>query len=57
MEYHHLGKNQFCSGATFVPKVNGANEDDGWIISFVHDEEINTSQASSLESSFFYYMC
>lgn len=45
-EYHWLGKDQFCSGAAFVPRVGGSNEDDGWIVSFVHDERTNTSQAS-----------
>ncbi|CAM0954752.1 unnamed protein product [Alopecurus aequalis] len=44
VDYHHLDRNQFCSGATFVPKVNGANEDDGWIISYVHDEGTNKSE-------------
>ncbi|XP_052164052.1 carotenoid 9,10(9',10')-cleavage dioxygenase 1-like isoform X3 [Oryza glaberrima] len=53
VEYHHLGRNKFCSGATFVPKVNGANEDDGWIISFVHDEEINNSQAHIIDAQRF----
>ncbi|PNT68008.1 carotenoid 9,10(9',10')-cleavage dioxygenase 1 isoform X2 [Brachypodium distachyon] len=45
VEYHHLNANQFCSGATFVPNVNGGHEDHGWIISFVHDEDTNISQA------------
>ncbi|CAM0908167.1 unnamed protein product [Alopecurus aequalis] len=44
VEYHHLDINQFCSGATFVPKINGADEDDGWIISYVHDEGTNKSE-------------
>ncbi|XP_066159724.1 carotenoid 9,10(9',10')-cleavage dioxygenase 1 isoform X2 [Oryza sativa Japonica Group] len=50
---HLQDNNKFCSGATFVPKVNGANEDDGWIISFVHDEEINTSQAHVIDAQRF----
>jgi len=45
-QYHWLSKDEFCSGATFVPRVGGSHEDDGWIISFVHDEKTNTSQAS-----------
>jgi carotenoid cleavage dioxygenase-like enzyme len=48
MQYHWLGKHEFCSGASFVPRVGGSHEDDGWIISFVHDEKANTSQASFL---------
>nr|CAD1834434.1 unnamed protein product [Ananas comosus var. bracteatus] len=46
VQYHHLGRNQFCSGATFVPKPGGLEEDEGWIISFVHGEDTDTSQAS-----------
>ena len=46
MQYHWLGKDQFCSGAAFVPRVGGSHEDDGWIISFIHNEKNNTSQAS-----------
>jgi hypothetical protein len=45
VEFHHLERNQFCSGATFVAKANASHEDDGWIISFVHDECTNVSQA------------
>ena len=45
-QYHWLGKDQFCSGAAFVPRVGGSHEDDGWIISFIHNEKNNTSQAS-----------
>lgn len=46
MEKHWLGEDQFCSGASFVPRVGGSHEDDGWIISFVHNERTNKSQAS-----------
>lgn len=46
-EYHGFGEDQFFSGAAFVPRVGGSHEDDGWIISFVHDERSNTSQASA----------
>ncbi|OEL19481.1 Carotenoid 9,10(9',10')-cleavage dioxygenase [Dichanthelium oligosanthes] len=47
VQYHSLGKDQFCSGAAFVPRVGGSHEDDGWIISFIHNERTDTSQASS----------
>lgn len=46
MEIHRLSEDEFCSGASFVPRVGGSHEDDGWIISFVHNERTNTSQAS-----------
>jgi carotenoid cleavage dioxygenase len=50
MQYHWLGKDQFCSGAAFVPRVGGSHEDDGWIISFIHNEKNNTSQAGFIVS-------
>uniref|UniRef100_A0A0E0B1B2 Uncharacterized protein n=1 Tax=Oryza glumipatula TaxID=40148 RepID=A0A0E0B1B2_9ORYZ len=30
-EYHGFGKDQFFSGAAFVPRVGGSHEDDGWV--------------------------
>jgi carotenoid cleavage dioxygenase-like enzyme len=44
MEYHMFEKNTFCNGAAFVPRDEGVEEDDGWIITFVHNEDTNTSQ-------------
>lgn len=41
MEYHGLGKNNFYSGSVFIPKEGGNEEDDGWIVAFVHNEETN----------------
>ncbi|KAF7001428.1 hypothetical protein CFC21_017102 [Triticum aestivum] len=55
VKYHHLDRNQFCSGATFVPKVNGTNEDDGWIVSFVHDEGTNKSKVHIINAQTFEY--
>lgn len=39
-----LKENTFCTGASFVPKDGGIEEDDGWIITFVHNEDTNISQ-------------
>lgn len=36
--------NTFCTGAAFVPAKGGLEEDDGWIITFVHKEDTNISQ-------------
>ena len=44
VEYHMFGDNIFCSGAAFVPKQFGLEEDDGWIVTFVHNEHTNISQ-------------
>ncbi|KAM0910752.1 hypothetical protein ACQ4PT_013944 [Festuca glaucescens] len=53
MEIHRLGEDRFCSGASFVPRVGGPHEDDGWIISFVHDEKTNTSQVHIVDTQRF----
>lgn len=45
VEYHMFPKATFCSGAAFVPKGGGL-EDDGWIITYVHHEDTNISQVS-----------
>ncbi|XP_052209000.1 carotenoid 9,10(9',10')-cleavage dioxygenase 1-like [Diospyros lotus] len=45
-EYHQFPKNTFCTGATFVPKHEGAEEDDGWIVTFAHNEDTHTSYVS-----------
>ena len=44
MEYHMFEKNTFCTGATFVPEEGGVQEDDGWIVTFVHNEDTDISQ-------------
>ncbi|KAI7981549.1 Carotenoid 9,10(9',10')-cleavage dioxygenase 1 [Camellia lanceoleosa] len=43
VEYHKFEENTFCSGAAFLPKHEGGEEDDGWIITFVHNEHTDTS--------------
>lgn len=61
--------NTFCTGAAFVPKQSGTStsstleeeEDDGWVITFVHNEDTNISQVcNSLSLSlylFIYHHC
>ena len=44
MEYHTFERNVFCTGSAFVPKEGGIEEDDGWIITFVHNEDTGISQ-------------
>ncbi|KAL2516875.1 putative 9-cis-epoxycarotenoid dioxygenase [Abeliophyllum distichum] len=41
VEYHMFPSNTFCSGSTFVLKNGAVEEDDGWIITFLHNEDIN----------------
>ncbi|XP_069147851.1 carotenoid 9,10(9',10')-cleavage dioxygenase-like [Solanum lycopersicum] len=53
VEYHIFPKNTFCSGATFVPKLDGVDEDDGWIVAFTHNENTNQSQVYILDAKNF----
>ncbi|KAG9449183.1 hypothetical protein H6P81_009148 [Aristolochia fimbriata] len=54
VEYHHLGESEFCSGAVFVGKHGAAvEEDDGWIVSFVHNEETDLSQVHIIDAKKF----
>ncbi|XWS17715.1 hypothetical protein CRYUN_Cryun33cG0091000 [Craigia yunnanensis] len=49
-EYHMLKENTFCTGASFVPKEGGIEEDDGWIITFVHNEDTKISQVYIIDA-------
>lgn len=50
MEYHRFERNVFCTGSAFVPKEGGIEEDDGWIITFVHNEDTGISQVGQFMS-------
>ena len=47
VEHFKLPSNTFCTGAAFVAKRGGVDEDDGWIIAYVHNEDRNTSHVTS----------
>ncbi|KAF9662252.1 hypothetical protein SADUNF_Sadunf18G0033800 [Salix dunnii] len=49
-EFHRFPENTFCTGSTFVPKQGGVEEDDGLIITFVHNEESNVSQVYIIDA-------
>lgn len=49
MEYHWLPKNNFCTGSTFVAKPKAIEEDDGWIVTFAHDEENDISYVRTIK--------
>ncbi|KAJ0986089.1 hypothetical protein J5N97_004445 [Dioscorea zingiberensis] len=53
VEHHQLGANQFCTGSAFVPRPCGSEEDDGWIISYVHNEKTNISQVHIIDTKRF----
>lgn len=47
VDYYMFPENIFSSGSAFVSKSRGLEEDDGWIISYVHNEDSNTSEVCS----------
>ncbi|KAE8735233.1 Carotenoid 9,10(9',10')-cleavage dioxygenase 1, putative isoform 2 [Hibiscus syriacus] len=53
VEHHVFERNTFCSGAAFVPKDKGVEEDDGCVITFVHNEATNASQVLIIEAKSF----
>ncbi|KAK8991649.1 hypothetical protein V6N11_062652 [Hibiscus sabdariffa] len=53
VEYHMFEKNTFCSGSAFVPKAEGVDEDDGWVITFFHNEDTDTSQVLIIDAKSF----
>ncbi|ESW09210.1 hypothetical protein PHAVU_009G109200 [Phaseolus vulgaris] len=53
VECHMFEKNTFCSGAAFVPREGGLEEDDGWIIAFVHNEDTNISEVHIIDAKKF----
>ncbi|KAK1289619.1 Carotenoid 9,10(9',10')-cleavage dioxygenase 1 [Acorus calamus] len=53
LKYHKIGEKQFCTGAAFVARNGGLEEDDGWIVTFVHSEETNVSQVHIIDTKKF----
>ncbi|CAN6682016.1 unnamed protein product [Malus baccata var. baccata] len=50
VENHMFEENSFCSGASFVPNRRGLEEDDGWVITYVHNEDTNISQVYVIDT-------
>ncbi|XP_050231911.1 carotenoid 9,10(9',10')-cleavage dioxygenase-like [Mercurialis annua] len=53
VEYHKFEEKTFCTGATFICKEGNVEEDDGWIITFVHHEDTHTSQVYIIDAKNF----
>ncbi|XP_011626793.1 carotenoid 9,10(9',10')-cleavage dioxygenase [Amborella trichopoda] len=53
VEYHRLEENQYCSGAVFVSRPGGSDEDDGWIVCFAHNENTNISEVQIIDAKKF----
>ncbi|THF97140.1 hypothetical protein TEA_013386 [Camellia sinensis var. sinensis] len=53
MEHHKFAKNNFCTGSAYVSKPGGSEEDDGWIVAYVHDEDTDTSHVIVVDAKNF----
>ncbi|XP_073134611.1 carotenoid 9,10(9',10')-cleavage dioxygenase-like isoform X2 [Henckelia pumila] len=52
-EYHMFPENTFCTGAAFVAKQGAVEEDNGWLITFVHNEDTHMSEAYIIDAENF----
>jgi carotenoid cleavage dioxygenase-like enzyme len=52
-QLHPHGPNTIGGEGVFVPRPNPKTEDDGWVITYVHDEESNQSELIIIEASDF----
>ena len=41
---HEFGQGRYGGEAVFAPRPGAIAEDDGWLVTFVHDENSNTSE-------------
>jgi carotenoid cleavage dioxygenase len=48
---HWFGPGRWGSEAPFAPRSGGTAEDDGWLVSFVHDENEDRSEVVVLDAS------
>jgi carotenoid cleavage dioxygenase len=48
---HWFGPGRWGSEAPFAPRAGGTAEDDGWLVSFVHDEGENRSEVVVLDAA------
>ncbi|EEF45838.1 9-cis-epoxycarotenoid dioxygenase, putative [Ricinus communis] len=53
VEYHKFEVKTFCTGATFIAKEGGLAEDDGWIVTFVHNEDTELSEVCIIDAKNF----
>ena len=46
-----LPSGQYCGEPVFVPRENGSSEDDGYLVTFLIDENSGTSELAILDAS------
>ena len=49
-EIHPFGPNRYGGEAVFVPRPGSEVEDDGWLLTYIHDEDSNCSELLVIEA-------
>jgi carotenoid cleavage dioxygenase len=49
-EYRDHGEGRFCQEPVFVPRSADADEDDGWLLAYIHDENTQAGEVEIWES-------
>ena len=52
-ERHELGKGRSGGEGVFVPRAGAKSEDDGWLMTYVHDQAANKSEFAVLDAKEF----
>ncbi|QLE58166.1 carotenoid oxygenase family protein [Nostoc sp. TCL26-01] len=50
---HDFGRGRYGGEAVFVPRPDGVEEDDGWLLTFVYDKAKNTSELLVVDAQYF----
>jgi carotenoid cleavage dioxygenase-like enzyme len=53
IETHAFGEGMFSSEAIFAPRINAADEDDGYVICFVYDQATDSSECHIIDAKRF----
>ena len=49
-QVHELGRARFCGEAVFVPRSDSSKEDQGWLLTYVHDAVLRRSELLLLDA-------
>ncbi|EAZ92937.1 carotenoid oxygenase family protein [Crocosphaera chwakensis] len=52
-DIHHFGRHRYGSEPIFAPNPDAEKEDEGWLLTFIHDEGSNTSELVIIDAQDF----
>ncbi|MBT7878849.1 MAG: 9-cis-epoxycarotenoid dioxygenase, partial [Gammaproteobacteria bacterium] len=52
-QHHNFGEGRYVGEAVFAPKVDSSEEDDGYVICFIQDENVNQSECVVIDAKNF----